>query len=201
MGRREENKRKIEQRILEAGVRLLSGENGSSVTVQDIADAAGVSRATFFNYFDSKHDIAVAFGDRQCDIVESRARELDPALSTADKIREVMRADHAMVQERLQNHVFARYVMNTMLGSEPMARLEMRHWEELACVYERLLEEGKDRGDVPANVDAALGGRMIVDMYFSLQLESLFGDADVDFDAAVDRRLEVLFRGIGLSES
>lgn len=201
MGRREENKRKIEQRILEAGVRLLSGENGSSVTVQDIADAAGVSRATFFNYFDSKHDIAVAFGDRQCDIVESRACELDPALSTADKIREVMRADHAMVQERLQNHVFARYVMNTMLGSEPMARLEMRHWEELACVYERLLEEGKDRGDVPANVDAALGGRMIVDMYFSLQLESLFGDADVDFDAAVDRRLEVLFRGIGLSES
>ena len=201
MGRREENKRKTEQSILEAGVRLLSGEDGASVTVQDIADAAGVSRATFFNYFESKQDIAVAFGDRQCGIAKACAQDLSADMPVVEKILLVMRTDHAAVKERLKNKVFARYVMTTMLGSEKMARIELRHWDELSRVYAGIIRQGVDDGQVSPKVDAALAGRMIVESYFATQLEVLFegaDDEDEDFSALVETRLNVIFAGLGL---
>jgi AcrR family transcriptional regulator len=51
--RREQNKAATRQAITDAALELLRGKGPGNFTVEDIAEAAGISRRTFFNYFSS----------------------------------------------------------------------------------------------------------------------------------------------------
>lgn len=51
--RREQNKAATRQAIADAALNLLRGKGPGNFTVEDIAEAAGISRRTFFNYFSS----------------------------------------------------------------------------------------------------------------------------------------------------
>ncbi|MCU1517333.1 MAG: TetR family transcriptional regulator [Pseudarthrobacter sp.] len=51
--RREQNKAATRQAITDAALNLLRGRGPGNFTVEDIAEAAGISRRTFFNYFSS----------------------------------------------------------------------------------------------------------------------------------------------------
>ncbi|MDQ0634814.1 AcrR family transcriptional regulator [Arthrobacter pascens] len=57
--RREKNKAATRQAITDAAMALLRSEGPGNFTVEDIAEAAGISRRTFFNYFGST-DAALA---------------------------------------------------------------------------------------------------------------------------------------------
>ncbi|KUM37194.1 TetR/AcrR family transcriptional regulator [Arthrobacter sp. EPSL27] len=62
--RRELNKAATRQAITDAALALIRSKGPSNFTVEDIADAAGISRRTFFNYFGSTEAAiaAVTFG-------------------------------------------------------------------------------------------------------------------------------------------
>ena len=62
--RRELNKAATRQAITDAALALLRSNGPGNFTVEDIADAAGISRRTFFNYFGSTEAAiaAVTFG-------------------------------------------------------------------------------------------------------------------------------------------
>jgi AcrR family transcriptional regulator len=62
-GLRERKKEATRQALHEAALRLAMAHGLEAVTVEGIADAAGVSRRTFSNYFSSKED-ALLHGDR-----------------------------------------------------------------------------------------------------------------------------------------
>jgi AcrR family transcriptional regulator len=53
LSRRELNKAATRQAITDAALTLLRGKGAGNFTVEDIADTAGISRRTFFNYFSS----------------------------------------------------------------------------------------------------------------------------------------------------
>ena len=60
-GLRERKKRATRAAIHDAGMRLFAEQGFAGTTIDQIADAADVSRATVFTYFPSKEDIV--FGD------------------------------------------------------------------------------------------------------------------------------------------
>jgi AcrR family transcriptional regulator len=60
-GLRERKKRATRAAIHDAGMRLFADQGFAGTTIDQIADAADVSRATVFSYFPSKEDIV--FGD------------------------------------------------------------------------------------------------------------------------------------------
>ena len=60
-GLRERKRVETRRRIAEAAVRLVSEHGISATTVDEIAAEAGVGRATFFRYFESK-ELAIATG-------------------------------------------------------------------------------------------------------------------------------------------
>ena len=112
MGRREENRERTRQRLIDASFELFRDRGFDESRVQDIATAAGVSPATFFNYFPSK--VAV---------LEARAAE-SAALYTALISHELDRSD-LRVAARLETIVT---VMAAQLESDlEAARLLSTH--------------------------------------------------------------------------
>jgi len=56
-GRRDRKKNETRQALRDAAHRLFAEKGFSQTTIDDIAEAADVSRRTFFRYFDSKDDL------------------------------------------------------------------------------------------------------------------------------------------------
>ena len=63
LGLRERKRRETSERIIEKGLRLFVKHGYDGTTLDAIADAAGISRRTFFYYFKSKEDVLLAAHD------------------------------------------------------------------------------------------------------------------------------------------
>ncbi|WP_439030396.1 TetR family transcriptional regulator [Gordonia terrae] len=95
MGLREQNKLRTRNAIRQAAITLIAEQGYAGTTVEQIAEAAGVSHTTFFRYFPSKEQVVI--GDEHLHaeahaIVES----MPPGLSHFDLIRQLMTELHRL---------------------------------------------------------------------------------------------------------
>ena len=103
----ERKRRAIRGELSEVALRLLTDRDFDSLTIDQIADAAGISRRTFFRYFSSKEDVVFAFLDQwavrlAADIVARPADE-DPVAAVQYSFRQLTAAydDRALALVRL----------------------------------------------------------------------------------------------------
>jgi AcrR family transcriptional regulator len=103
----ERKRRAVRGELSEVALRLLTDRAFDSLTIDEIAVAAGVSRRTFFRYFVSKEDVVFAFLDRwavllAADIV-ARPAEEDPVAAVQNSFRQLTAAynDRALALVRL----------------------------------------------------------------------------------------------------
>ena len=103
----ERKRRAVRGELSEVALRLLTDRAFDSLTIDEIAVAAGVSRRTFFRYFTSKEDVVFAFLDRwavllAADIV-ARPAEEDPVAAVQNSFRQLTAAynDRALALVRL----------------------------------------------------------------------------------------------------
>src|SRR5258708_8322937 len=107
VGLAERKRRAIRGELSEVALGLLTGRKFESLTIDEIAAAAGVSRRTFFRYFTSKEDVVFAFLDQwavrlAADIVARPANE-DPVMAVQTSFRQLTAAydDRALALVRL----------------------------------------------------------------------------------------------------
>lgn len=87
-GARERKRTETQSRIADAAARLASASGIAATTVDDIAAAAGIGRATFFRHFDSK-ELAIATGLSEvgAHVLADVIIEMPAALGPLDAIR------------------------------------------------------------------------------------------------------------------
>jgi len=76
--------------IAEAAAELFLEQTYARTTVDDIARRAGVSRATFFNYFAAKSDLLWLEVDEALAAFDATAAVVDPALPPMDAVLEAI---------------------------------------------------------------------------------------------------------------
>ena len=98
MGLREQNKLRTRNAIRQAAITLIAEQGYAKTTVEQIAEAAGVSHTTFFRYFPSKEQVVV--GDEHLH-AEARAivRSMPPGLSHFDLIRHLLTELHRLTDD------------------------------------------------------------------------------------------------------
>lgn len=88
MGVRAEKKSQSRRRLVEAAYRLFSEQGYDQTSVEEIAAAAAVSRATLFNYFPSKSALIFTDGEQITAAgvarIEARGADEDPVEALAD---------------------------------------------------------------------------------------------------------------------
>ena len=95
VGLRERKKAATRQALYEAAMRLAIAHGPDKITVEAVADAAGVSRRTFSNYFANKEE-ALLYGDHQrmgtlIEIVRARPMDEQPWAALTASAREYYR--------------------------------------------------------------------------------------------------------------
>ncbi len=174
-GRRERKKRELRQRLYEEAGRLFLRQGFDATTVDQIAEAADVSQATFFNYFPSKDDLiqqmtSAVLGVVRLLVEEQRKRDA----STRARI-----GDMAQRATRL--------IENTQLLTRDLLRALMRKPEGsgrlLADVRDALAEfmrDGQEMGDVRGDRDAEFLAEMLIAVFYGT-ITHWLNDSDYPF--------------------
>ncbi|MCZ6465406.1 MAG: TetR/AcrR family transcriptional regulator [Proteobacteria bacterium] len=149
-GKRQKNREDQGMRILEAARDLFAGRGFDEVTMAEIADRAGVARATVFNHFGSKHALVEAITESVLVFYEQM---LDSALadterSTPDLVRELFDTMGAGIElaRRFYRGAF-REIAKLQLGFDeggPGQRSREAALEQIA----KLLARGQERGEL-----------------------------------------------------
>ncbi len=103
-------------RILDAAGELFASRGVTAVGMNDIARAAGCSRATLYRYFDSREALHTAYVHREARDVSRRIAELAAGISEpSDRLLAAM--THALALVR-QNPSLAAWFARTPVGAE-----------------------------------------------------------------------------------
>jgi AcrR family transcriptional regulator len=88
VGTRERKRRETLRRITDAGVCLFIEKGFEGATVEEIAAAAGISRRTFFHYFESKDDILLSLQSNVGELFAAEVRRAEPGSSPFELVRD-----------------------------------------------------------------------------------------------------------------
>lgn len=156
MSKRAQNRFQQRERILDAA-RLLFAEHGfEDVTVSEIAEKCGVSRATVFNHFRSKHGLIESI---TADVLRYYGSLLDHLLADLDTpVPDLLRALFSYMGAGIENsqpfyRSAFREIMRLQVGLEAggvahEARIEAR--SRLETLLARGQQRGELRGEIPA---------------------------------------------------
>ncbi|WP_241172533.1 TetR/AcrR family transcriptional regulator [Burkholderia gladioli] len=89
-GLREQKQRETRLRIAETGLQLFLAHGYEGTTLDAVAEAAGISRRTFFSYFRSKDDIVLAWQAGAWDAMQAELLNVSPDEAPLDAVRKTL---------------------------------------------------------------------------------------------------------------
>ncbi|MDQ0365441.1 TetR/AcrR family transcriptional regulator [Catenuloplanes indicus] len=92
LGRRERKKQLTRQTLVNEAVRLFTAKGYDQTSVADIAEAADVSKRTFFLHFATKEDVLLADGGRRVDLAVQAVEARAPGTPIREVLAEAARA-------------------------------------------------------------------------------------------------------------
>lgn len=194
-----EHEQQQREKILQAATECFCRRGYHPTTIQDVCEAAGLSKGGLYTYFQSKEELLAA-------VVEHSFMEgLDEAMEAAGAGKTVL--------EKLD--LVAATMLKRLVGGEPdpahSPQLQLEIWAEAsknlqlnalcAAGYERwksylagLLREGISAGEIKTDVDPPELAAILVAMYDGLMLQQGVTRAKVDWVRVV----ATLRQGLGL---
>jgi len=160
IGLRDQKKVRVREGLVDAAIRLFQERGPEATSVDDIARAVDVSRATFFNYFPYKEAILVEIGARfVADIAEQAARHRRRSVRQAlyDLADGV-----AGIAERHPNVV--PHIAREITHSDPERRRYAASRMQYPTLYDPVLEGLRQAGALRSPRKQRSYARQLVDM-------------------------------------
>lgn len=189
-------------KILDTAERLFAKEGFDSVSMNEIASSAGVSKANIFHHFSSKKDLYIAVV-RRClaDCAEEITCAMNGAANFEDQLRVIARKhlDRLFIRERV-----TRLISRGLLeGGESMGRdLAEKVLGDHFGGLVNIIIGGRKTGELRAGADPAMAAILLVSAnLFYFESRSLFRhfpfvDFGDDKDKYSRKLMDILLNGI-----
>lgn len=148
------------EEILQAAAVIFSQKGYHAASMQDIADAVRLQKASLYHHFSSKQEMLLALLDRGLDVLTARLEEvLVEPLPPAEKLRRAMVSYLGTIAE-YQSLSAVLLLEHRSLEAELRARHVPRR-DRFERLWRDLIQQGKEAGvfDCP---DPSLAGRAIL---------------------------------------
>lgn len=198
-GLREKQKEDRQRRILEAARQQFRGANSRDVTIEAIADEAGLSAMTVYNYYGSKGGLLLALvaeSDRHLitKIDDVLATDYPDAISAVTAFSRTI-FDHAFsyLDQQTWAHVLSTSILE---GSSTFGRGFAALEQELMDLLAKLLDQLKKSGLVADGCDTATAATVIYQVHNArfMEFASAPGVSRSEIDGHTSKDIEFVVR-------
>ncbi|HKG91608.1 MAG TPA: TetR/AcrR family transcriptional regulator [Gemmatimonadaceae bacterium] len=190
------------QEILDAALRVFAAQGYRQTRLEEIAEAAGVTKGTIYHYFESKEDLLLQIVEQKhahaFDRLVELVREQNGPASA--RIRLVVRKGFNISNAEFRDATCL--LLQGVVQECPevykrwLATGPVRGWQIVA----RLIEEGQATGEFRQDADAEVAARMLTSgLMLQLiwqQTPQLLPDACIDADRLLDSAVELFLHGL-----
>lgn len=171
LSKREANKERCRQDILDAARELFKSKGYECTTIEEVADLAGVSKATLYNYFSNKDSLLLGLIDQVVhNLQEYIHHELNETNRNIDKLKQLM---VRIVLDAMPYISISRRILwldakeNSVMYKNSLV---------LKQLFEGLIDKAKAEGDIRKD----LSTETICDLLMGAYLVSQFQWVDID---------------------
>ncbi len=197
--RKQQRLERTRRDILEAAARAFAARGLVGATMEDVAQEAGYSVGSLYNYFDSKDDIYQSLIDRV--MLDFLALHDDPAMPTLPfraRLEWLLRRVFAMVEDRREFFVMflaQRAALHGDLADEVVrgSRQAYFRWVDR---MEAFVREGVTEG-VLRDADSRDAAYFVVGVINAAVFRRVGGDCDGPLTDRTGALLDLILRGIG----
>lgn len=188
LSRREQKKLETRQSLIEAAFQLFSEAGYDATTVEDITDAVGVAKGTFFNYFPTKEAVLPA-------IAAHRLGQLASALSPdrglpASPIARIKLALRLVAQDPLCEQQLAQRLFFAI-----MRRREFKPGHALRDLLAEQVRQGQMSGEIRKDLDPVSLAGAIHALFFHQLAMWYQGHRPVPLPTMIDAAVDLLMDG------
>ncbi len=178
-----------EEAILESAHELLVDQGYSDMSMDDLAARVGVSKATLYQHFPSKEDVAIHVIARAVSRAKARVRALDPHLPAIVRLE---MATRQAFEERASLWQATLPLSPAWVRSHPVYTTQMAG---LVDAFASLVDEAKADGDVVADVPTLVIVHMLFGLYRA-DYSNLLAKEGISQSELVDMFVKMIFNGI-----
>ncbi|MFF0018478.1 TetR/AcrR family transcriptional regulator [Streptomyces sp. NPDC005374] len=189
-GRRERKRRQVRDQLYEAAVDLFVSQRYEATTMDRIADAADVARATVFDHLSQKVGFLEEWGvRRRARVAAILGQEHAEDVPIGVRLRRCLREMAEL------NVTFRAETTVLMDASARFGRLLQDPSIEIELT--KIVEEGQRRGEIRQAVDSDQAGALLAACYFSSVLRWIREEAPpFDLPRGLDSSLDIVLRGL-----
>lgn len=194
-----QNKQTSREKILQSAVQLFLGEGYEATSVNDICKHAGVSKGSFYHYFETKQVLFLSLMENWS------GRVMQSVLG--EPITEDSNAKDVLIQMPYQfNMAFAAvprgFPMLVDFWRQAMAdpaiwKTAVEPYRYFMGFFMRIIETGQQDGSIRKEIDSEILARLLVAVAMGYLLEAAFDQEKADWSALTSEGLVLLLEGIG----
>jgi AcrR family transcriptional regulator len=146
--------------ILEAAAKIFSEKGYNATSMQDIADAVHLQKASLYHYFSSKQEILGDILDHALDLINNHLEQvLEQPLTPDEKMRQAMVSYFQTIAE---NQSLAAVLLMEMKSLDPELKARQAPLrEKFEGIWKDLIDEGRQK-EVFNHFDPSITGRAIL---------------------------------------
>jgi AcrR family transcriptional regulator len=182
--------------ILDAAAKVFAQKGFHRATTREIAQTAGVSEGTIYNYFDSKGDLLISIMMR-LSAVEHVGAELKEALNEDARSFLLAIARHRLALIEQNYETLQAILPQMMVNPDLRGHFYQQFAQPLAALLEQYVEARIESGDVRP-VDVPLAVRSVQGMFIGLMILRILGDGMLanHWNDLPDTLVDLLFDGL-----
>jgi len=162
-GRRERKKRELRERIYETARQLFLENGFEETTVEQIADAADIAQATFFNHFQNK---SALLSEMTREVFNHLQVLVDRQLSRPVSAQErIIGFANSVADEIEPTHGLARDVTLELVRNSSRPGEAAPYLQRVQDPFTRIIQEGQEAGDVRTDLDAEFLVELVLGAY------------------------------------
>lgn len=191
--------------ILDAALKVFAQSGYHSTRLEDIAAAAGFSKGSLYNYYDSKEAIFLSLAIREYErLCEKLSDRLDPQRALAENVEAVLRTvfelfgEHfALLLEISDVRAMSGLELESLAKQHDALMIDFRHWvHETQTLFVAILSAARARGELRSPLDDK-----VLAAYIGAQLRGVLFDWKIagrkgDIDQTVRQALEFVLHGV-----
>ncbi|MWC27043.1 TetR/AcrR family transcriptional regulator [Paenibacillus sp. MMS18-CY102] len=191
---RETRKQALKGQIYEEALALFKAKGFNQVTVEEITQACGIAKGTFYNYFPRKESILLYLSELQ---MEATRERLMATSSNEDPKAALLSLFDALMSRYTSDRELVRIMMMEMIRSEPAMAEELRVMDRFQGMIAQQLKAARAEGKLPASLECSNAAAIISGIYFhTLTAWASSPDDAFDMRTRFKSRFELAWHGI-----